>query len=82
MTVDSTKKWNYKYSKFNDSDDRTNIKEREIDFDFEQNDYSYIGYYEVDTVIDGNKNGRLITFNHRASMRLYARYVPSKKAYC
>lgn len=69
-----------KKSKFNDSDDRVNIREREIDFGFKQNDYTKLGHYEVDTVVDGLKKGGLITFNHRATMRLYVRYIPNKKA--
>ena len=74
------RKRNKKSVTFNDTEGRKNIKQRAIDFGFEQNDYTKRGHYEVDTVIDGLKNGGLITFNNRATMRLYARYVPDKKA--
>lgn len=57
-----------------------NISQRKKDFGFTQNDYSISGHYEVDTIIDGSKRGGLITFNHRATMKLYARSVPNKKS--
>ncbi len=71
---------NKKFGKFNDTEGRKNIKQRTIDFGFEQDEYSKTGHYEIDTIIDGLKNGGLITFNHRATMKLYARYVTDKKA--
>ncbi len=71
---------NKKSGLFNDSEGRKNIKKRAIGFGFEQDEYTKTGHYEIDTIIDGLKNGGLITFSHRATMRLYARYVTDKKA--
>lgn len=50
-------KRNKKTGDFNDSEGRKNIAQRAEDFSFEQDDYSIAGHYEVDTVIDGLKNG-------------------------
>ncbi len=48
---------NKKSGKFNDTEGRKNIKQRALDFGFEQGEYTKVGHYEIDTIVDGLKNG-------------------------
>lgn len=61
-------------------DGRKSIHQRVEDFGFEMNDYSHAGHYEIDTIYNGDKKGGVLTFNHRATMKLYAVKIPDRKA--
>jgi IS30 family transposase len=59
---------------------RKSISLREQLFGFKQNDYSIRGHYEIDTIYNGDKMGGLLTFNERASRKLYAVKISDRKA--
>lgn len=46
---------------------------------FDLNDYSIPGHYEIDTIYDGSRKGGVITFTHRYDMKLYAHIIPDRK---
>jgi len=62
------------------TDGRKSIHQRYIDHNFDMDDYSVAGHYEIDTIYNGDKKGGVLTLNHRATMKLYAAIIPDRTA--
>ena len=56
------------------------IHQRKLYFDFNMDDYTKDGYYEIDTIYDNDKKGDAVTFNHRQSKMIYSVQVLDRKA--
>lgn len=61
-------------------EDRKSISLREEDFNFKNNNYDFRKHFEIDTVYNGDKKGGVLTFNERATRKLYAVQIPNRKA--
>lgn len=61
-------------------EDRKSISLREKDFNFKTNNYEFRKHFEIDTIYNGDKKGGVLTFNERATRKLYAVQIPNRKA--